>query len=425
MDADVEREEAVERATIPDFLSDADLFGTVGVGLPNIEVLFLAAALKYVAAKFPVATVRVWGVIRGQPHGYYIVEAAIDPDRIEDNAAADDDDYGGEQMVSVAPAVEAVLAPLASQRPTIPPEPRQTGVNQHVYFVASSAAPGLWVELPDANPSVIVASRGIVPRFTGNLAAPVSAPSPFPGRERDLLRAMIARISHATAAHVLDAYVVVGRDIDEGPTPGPLPEEVPPVALQPVPDAEDPESIAAVAAWASGFVGDSLLSPAMWVHALPEIGVESGRTTTWQPPQKPDGSAPPPLPACAQEVVAGRLTPLSADTPVAHGGAWAVRRAFNTPSSRRGVYVLRSLRWPGAYTVAVTQPGVMHGAVTSSIYVGTGHPADLTDGSQFIPVPPMPPIDINEGMQMRVQRDATAADHAAFARPPTPDPQAE
>merc|ERR1719456_670588 len=94
MDADVEREEAVERATIPDFLSDADLFGTVGVGLPNIEVLFLAAALKYVAAKFPVATVRVWGVIRGQPHGYYIVEAAIDPDRIEDNAAADDDDYG-------------------------------------------------------------------------------------------------------------------------------------------------------------------------------------------------------------------------------------------------------------------------------------------------------------------------------------------
>ena len=49
--------------------------------------------------------------------------------------------------------------------------------------------------MPDVLPEQIVASRLLKKMFTGNLNATVFG---FPGKERNLLRAQLARIQHAT-----------------------------------------------------------------------------------------------------------------------------------------------------------------------------------------------------------------------------------
>jgi radial spoke head protein 4/6 len=55
---------------------------------------------------------------------------------------------------------------------------------------------GDWIQLPDAEPHHIVAARMIKKMLTGNLNASVDSCPPFPGKERNLLRAQIARIQH-------------------------------------------------------------------------------------------------------------------------------------------------------------------------------------------------------------------------------------
>jgi len=55
-----------------------------------------------------------------------------------------------------------------------------------------------WLQLPDVKPHHIIASRQIKKILTGNLNASVQSNPTFPGAERHLLRAMLARIFHAT-----------------------------------------------------------------------------------------------------------------------------------------------------------------------------------------------------------------------------------
>ena len=56
-----------------------------------------------------------------------------------------------------------------------------------------------WSQLPDCKPEYIEASRYFKSVLTGNLNAEVKSQPPFPGMERHLLRAMIARIFHGTS----------------------------------------------------------------------------------------------------------------------------------------------------------------------------------------------------------------------------------
>lgn len=55
-----------------------------------------------------------------------------------------------------------------------------------------------WVQLPDVKPEHIQAAKLIKYIFTGELNASIQSNPPFPGKERHLLRAQIARITHAT-----------------------------------------------------------------------------------------------------------------------------------------------------------------------------------------------------------------------------------
>jgi hypothetical protein len=67
-------------------------------------------------------------------------------------------------------------------------EKRGSGVNHLVYWVTDNLL-GDWIQLPDCNPSHIVAARRIKHIMTGDLNAEVNSNPKFPGKERHFLRA--------------------------------------------------------------------------------------------------------------------------------------------------------------------------------------------------------------------------------------------
>lgn len=77
-------------------------------------------------------------------------------------------------------------------------EARGTGVNKFVYWVTDSVM-GEWVELPDATPDTINLARKLKRIFTGEPETKIVSNPHFPGKEKELLRAQIARISQTTS----------------------------------------------------------------------------------------------------------------------------------------------------------------------------------------------------------------------------------
>ena len=63
-----------------------------------------------------------------------------------------------------------------------------------------------WIELPDVLPEHITAARDIKHIFTGDVNAEVMSYPIFPGKERHLLRAQIARITHSCWVAPKDIY---------------------------------------------------------------------------------------------------------------------------------------------------------------------------------------------------------------------------
>jgi radial spoke head protein 4A len=67
----------------------------------------------------------------------------------------------------------------------------------YTYWVSDSLFAD-WIQLPDAQPDQLVVAKMVKRTFTGNLNAEIDTCPPFPGKERHLLRAQLARITHAT-----------------------------------------------------------------------------------------------------------------------------------------------------------------------------------------------------------------------------------
>lgn len=105
----------------------------------------------------------------------------------------------------------------------MPPEveARGTGVNRNVYWVTDSVM-GEWVELPDALPNAIVLAKQVKKVFTGDPEAKVITNPHFEGKEKDLLRAQIARISQLISI-VPKGYFKLQEDSDRDITE--VPEE--------------------------------------------------------------------------------------------------------------------------------------------------------------------------------------------------------
>jgi len=224
-------------------------------------------------------------------------------------------------------------------------EPRSKGVNETVFWVTDNLLND-WIQLPDCRPEHIQQARLIKHIFTGDLNADVDTNPAFKGKERHLLRATLARIFHATAIVPKGLFV-----FDDETNEVKFAEEFP------MPKTDELKDIKA---WSN-------------VH---QIILQAGRVTH-VPPNVPEDD----LPAAMEELEAkdptverfrdigehalfpgeqpAWLSKVVGDTQLyAEGGAEGENISY-------AVNVIKSLRWPGAVTVA-------KGGKHTSVYIGYG-----------------------------------------------------
>lgn len=173
---------------VQNFMEDAQMFAWAGVGFGKQESYYLTMALRKLAVTYPdLEEIRLWGKIMGTESDYLVAEGT--PRRHDVKDAPDPP------------------PPVLPGMPEYDVEPRGSGPNTNLYWVTSGySAP--WVPLPAARASHICAARSIKKLLTGNLDAPVYSAPWFPGRERDLLRAQIARITASTKLAPSGVYSV-------------------------------------------------------------------------------------------------------------------------------------------------------------------------------------------------------------------------
>ena len=122
------------------------------------------------------SSARFFGKILGTGKDYYVVEAKYvdEPERPEPEEGA--------------------------PPPPVPLEASSEGCNTFAYFVTNDPAQE-WAELPQVKPDQISAAMLIRKLFTGDLQADVRAYPPFPGKEKEYLRAQIVRPHHTPLPH--------------------------------------------------------------------------------------------------------------------------------------------------------------------------------------------------------------------------------
>jgi radial spoke head protein 4A len=209
---------------VQDFWTDSRMLRVAGLGFSDDECYALAMSIRSLASKKKgVAMARFWGKILGIKNDYYIAELEF---------------TGKDSLNRNDP-----LAPLSDDYV----EPRGTGANKYVYFCCTSV-PGDWVQLPNAIPAQIKKSRAISKLLTGDLSAPIWSHPPFPWTEKELLRCMIARISHSTILAPAGYYQPAEGDGETEP---------------------DPMDIVRVAEWSFGV--ETPNTPGNWVHGRPYL----------------------------------------------------------------------------------------------------------------------------------------------------------
>jgi radial spoke head protein 4A len=412
-------------AAVQNFMEDAAMFEWAGVGFGKQESYHMAMCLRKLAAETPsLQSVRLWGKILGTDGDYYVAEGVLKS-------------YGA--PVGVDPAVKSAkaLAALALENTKknlynttagegAPPPPlvlpgmdydvesQGTGANACAYWVSAGGSKS-WIRLPSARASHIVASRNIQKLFTGNLDAPIVSTPWFPGDERDLLRAQIARITATCKLAVTGWWKVDEND---------------PKKILVDTDEEKGEPQAAF--------GD-LDQPASWVHASPYL-LNNGRSDYGREAlEAAQGEDPPLLLEKEWEALSGALDkenefdepkPLESvigatidqdvikfvGIPTAGDGLeqenpahrnWSVKvcgdkGVYGEEASHR-VFAVKSRTWPGAITVAQADP--LRGKKFANLYVGYGlksgtlvpsHPASGMPVAGTCPMFPLEPDEVQE-----------------------------
>lgn len=157
---------------VQNLLADSKVFQWAGVGFGEQEAYLLQKSLKKLAGDQNLTSVRLFGKILGTESDYYIVETDNNAD--EDAAAAEDGEAELDQ------------------------EAKGSGSNMYAYFVATNAY-SAWTRLPDVSPKDIQASREIKVLLSGDLDRSIITNPFFFGKERNYLRAQLARICHGTS----------------------------------------------------------------------------------------------------------------------------------------------------------------------------------------------------------------------------------
>lgn len=285
----------------PDLMDEANLLEWAGVTLGRTDTYRLYLSVKKLAETLPgeVDRLRLFGVIktRGQP--YYIIEG-LNP---EDEEGIDETKQEG-----------------------------RNGANKYSYWVTQAVESNIWAKLPNVTMDQIVIARKLKRYLTGDLNAKTPTYPPFPGNEKNLLRAQIALIAGSTS--ISPAGYFEPNEDEEG-------------AIK----LAEPETLNELFPKASS----ELKEPDAWVHHEIELNT-IGRVTA-MPEQLDENGDPievedppeitPPLKAIEADQWSIRISP---------GGAG---------ESAAAAVVAKSLRWPGAVAVAA-------GRRFLNIYVGYG-----------------------------------------------------
>jgi hypothetical protein len=151
-------------SNVQDLMSlNRNVWNSAGVDFGEYNTLILQKSLKKLTATSAASYLRFWGKILGTEKDYYIVEGSA--------PAPGEDAPRGEDF-----------------------EPRGTGVNTMAYWV-SNTADGPWEPLDDLEPVDLAASRTFKVAFTGDLQREIVTNPFYFKKEKDYLRAQIARIT--------------------------------------------------------------------------------------------------------------------------------------------------------------------------------------------------------------------------------------
>ncbi|KAL4219670.1 Radial spoke head protein 4 A [Mactra antiquata] len=400
-------EEGEERSrSVPDILRQAAFFELAGVGIPREENVRISLALSDLLNDYTsIRTIRFWGKILGLTKNYYVAETEFGEDDYEEEDMANEAEHE-ELPVDLREEDSSLfddlmlpddIKPIYKPPPKIPCEPAGSGLNKKIYFV--TLEPGLpWIRLPHVTPAQIQGARKIRKFFTGDLDAQVITSPPFPGAEKNYLRAQIARITASTQVSPLGYY----RFDDEG-------------------EEEEAEE--------AGGRGDIIMdtefegvnireladtSLQSWVHHS-QVILPQGRTTWWNPvqskefneedeeedeeeernePDEPEPESGPPL-----------LTPLAEDENVGVSPPWIA----NTSSKfvpEYAIAVLQSNVWIGAMAFAAEK-----GKYFENLYIGWGQKNLEAEFEPALPDPPM--NEFPSGAEVTESDDPTPEEEAA------------
>lgn len=317
-------------AMVADLMADLDSLEWASFGYGREEAYRIQSAMAMLAidqtaAGGAVERMRFWGKILGTGGDYYVVECS------------------GE-----FPAEDAEAEP-EEEGPDL--ELGKTGPNKCTYFVASSPE-SAWSRLPNVKASQLAAAGSLKRFFTGDLSAPVKGHPPFPGTEKEYLRAQIARIT-AGCDIAPDGVWAEPEDKTEGIQ---KPDEE---------EAKAPEL-------------EACLSADGWRHTYAAINPKTGRCVP-TPGVDADGEP--------EEI---EFPPLLWEL---EEGEYTVRAA---PSS---CATLRSEKWPGA-------AASMKGASFCWTYAGYGHMQQAA--TTYTPSPPAAPAAEFDDSAIREQMDVLA-----------------
>ncbi|XP_023019973.2 radial spoke head protein 4a [Leptinotarsa decemlineata] len=399
-------------------------FEHCGIGLPRLEMFFIMLSIRNLIHSESIAFIRFWGKIFGTLKDYLIVECDLkeeeyikrnesyqekkeeileqtQEDVTEDNRITEalneiarQQQLTGEGTTSKYPRPLPPLPLVQFEEPPEPPsEPSGVGVNKKVYYVCNGIGEP-WIQLPDCTPKQIRIARQIQKSFTGNLDESICSYPYFPGKEKEYLRAQIARISAGTQISPMGYYTFGTAELGEGEE-----EEEPEEAAEgesktnykPNPKYEPPPL-------------KDLLDGSMsfWVHHTLYI-LPQGRTSWWNPSPTPEVNEEEMEEELGEEEEQDKtkvervepetgpplLTPLSEDASLEAVPAWSVRSSSNIIDNF-AIAIVRSNLWPGAYCFST------QGKIFQNVYLGFGHkymehnfsPLPLPDVQQEYPIGP-------------------------------------
>uniref|UniRef100_A0A7S2XZR7 Uncharacterized protein n=1 Tax=Fibrocapsa japonica TaxID=94617 RepID=A0A7S2XZR7_9STRA len=302
----------------PDMMDEANMWEWAGISFGREQTYRLYLSVKTLAESLnpDYESLRFWGKINTRNGDYYIVEGRTFED----------------------PEFDPML------------QEGRDGSNRYTYWVAKSATSG-WTMLPNLTMEQIVISRQLRKLLTGDLDAPVWSYPPFPGQEKHLLRAQIARITHSTCVSPTGFF-----EMDED-------------SEEPLIKLADAETIA------ESFPRplEELRITGGWCHHEMELNVR-GRCRPM--PEVLDDDGEPVEDENAPEEIEPLRTLDNDDE-----GAWTFRTApGGAGESARSMVVARSMVWPGAVAIAF-------GKRFTNIYVGYGLKFSPTSYTPPMPLP--------------------------------------